>query len=428
MSTIEDIEQSFISPLDKGMPPVPALKLAEIGSQRWNVLNQDLSFPVAVIKEEELLQNASWMERFAKEQDIWLYPHGKTTMAPQLFSLQLQHGCRGISAASPLHAEVYLEYGVESVLIANQVVGRQSIRRLGALCERYPRSQFFLIVDSKENARAIHAELGSYVQERRVSLLIEFGALGGRTGVRGVEQTCELAAFLRGLGIAASGLEAFEGVFNPDDTESSAKKVTDLLQQMVDAYKQIGERGLFAPGLTYLSAGGSWFYDLVVDAFNAPEIEPKPQVIVRSGCYISHDSGLFKRAYSSLLERGILNPGDHLQPALEVWAQVQSQPEPGLAFANAGKRDISHDIELPVPEWWYRPGEHETPLNIEGHVRVTALNDQHTYLAFDDQVKLRVGDLIGLGVSHPCTTFDKWKYLFTVDGRYAVTGAVKTYF
>ena len=41
---------------------------------------------------------------------------------------------------------------------------------------------------------------------------------------------------------------------------------------------------------------------------------------------------------------------------------------------------------------------------------------------------LAVGDVVLLGISHPCTTFDKWRVLFTVDDRYRVLGAVRTFF
>ena len=56
------------------------------------------------------------------------------------------------------------------------------------------------------------------------------------------------------------------------------------------------------------------------------------------------------------------------------------------------------------------------------------MNDQHTYLRVPAEADVRVGDLIGSGISHPCTTFDKWRALFTVDDSYRVTGAILTFF
>ena len=58
------------------------------------------------------------------------------------------------------------------------------------------------------------------------------------------------------------------------------------------------------------------------------------------------------------------------------------------------------------------------------------MNDQHAYLRWgaDEADPAQVGDLIGCGISHPCTTFDKWRVLFTVDDAYRVTGAIRTFF
>lgn len=428
MSILDPITDSLILSIEKGMPPGDGMRVNDIASQGWNVLSEDMTFPIAVIQHEALLSNARWMDRFAQDQGVLLYPHGKTTMAPQLFQLQLQNGCSGITAANVIHAQVYLEHGVTSVFIANQVLGKQSIDRMRLLCADYPDAEFFVIVDSQANVEELAAGLKGCIESRQIRLLLEMGAPGGRTGVRSVDEAVALARFMSDLGVACSGIEAFEGIFNINDVAAAEHSVRQLLAGICDAYTQIAEQGFFSPGNRYLSAGGSWYYDLVADYFKRCDSSSAVEVIIRAGCTISHDSGLCKRAYANMLERGVIAPGDHLQPALEVWAQVQSQPEQGRAYANAGKRDLSHDIDLPVVRWWYRPGLHHQPQPLPGSVEVTALNDQHTYLSYDDTVSLAVGDLIGFGVSHPCTTFDKWKFLYTVDDDYTVSGAIKTFF
>ncbi len=120
--------------------------------------------------------------------------------------------------------------------------------------------------------------------------------------------------------------------------------------------------------------------------------------------------------------------GYPLQAALEVWAAVQSRPEPDLAFATLGKRDVSHDWDMPKPLKWLRPSAMNAPEPLpEGH-SVVRLNDQHAYLKIPTQSPLRVGDLVGFGISHVCTTFDKWRCLLVVDDSYRVTGAVRTFF
>jgi D-serine dehydratase len=95
-----------------------------------------------------------------------------------------------------------------------------------------------------------------------------------------------------------------------------------------------------------------------------------------------------------------------------------------------GKRDASFDLELPIAGKWYRPGRDGSPRVVPAQWTITAMNDQHAYLRFEgnEDDEPRVGDLVACGISHPCTTFDKWRALFTVDDDYRVTGAIRTFF
>jgi len=107
---------------------------------------------------------------------------------------------------------------------------------------------------------------------------------------------------------------------------------------------------------------------------------------------------------------------------------VQSLPEPLLAIVNIGKRDISYDVDLPVAEMWYQTGTHTMPVNISQRFEVTEINDQHLFLRIPPGTQLKIGDLLGFGVSHPCTTFDKWKLLLVVNDQYDVVDGVLTFF
>jgi D-serine dehydratase len=91
-----------------------------------------------------------------------------------------------------------------------------------------------------------------------------------------------------------------------------------------------------------------------------------------------------------------------------------------------GKRDVSYDMELPVPVAWHRKGM-AAPEPLDGH-SVLGLNDQHAKVARPTGSPLQVGDLICFGISHPCTTFDKWRLIPVVDDDYQVVGAVRTEF
>jgi len=116
----------------------------------------------------------------------------------------------------------------------------------------------------------------------------------------------------------------------------------------------------------------------------------------------------------------------HLAPALEVWGQVLSRPEPTLAVLNFGKRDAGHDLGLPSPVRWCRQGQASQPA--PSSWRLQTLFDQHAKLALPTEAELAVGDLVGCAISHPCTTFDKWEVVFALDDEDRVVEAIRTFF
>ena len=197
-----------------------------------------------------------------------------------------------------------------------------------------------------------------------------------------------------------------------------------LLQRVADLAQACDREQLFDGDEVLVSAGGSSIFDLV-----APRLKPalsKPvRGVLRSGCYVTHDHGSYQR-YMAVMDTR-LACGHGLQAALQVWAMVQSVPEDGLAILSAGKRDCSYDIEMPIPANWHRPG---APASVPAPAewKVSAMNDQHAYLRFGSGAAPQVGDLVGLGISHPCTTFDKWRWMAVVDERYDVVDAITTYF
>src|SRR5262249_34347503 len=191
-----------------------------------------------------------------------------------------------------------------------------------------------------------------------------------------------------------------------------------------------------------LSAGGSAFYDLVVEVFRAARVRDpsRVSVILRSGCYLTHDAGVYERSFREVTQRSEVAqhiPGK-FENALEVWAYVISVPEPGRAILGAGRRDFGHDGGPPTPIKHFRPGRNSRPTVLTAAAgtsaaggagwEIAAVNDQHAHLLLPAGADVRVGDLFGLGVSHPCTTFDKWQLLYVVDEDYRVCSAIETFF
>jgi D-serine dehydratase len=428
MVTLTSLDELLLDHRVKGMPGgIAPFPLGRIGERKWNVLREDLPLPLAVLKERALTHNSAWMRRFLDLSGAMIAPHGKTTMSPQLFARQLADGAWAMTVATVQQLQVARDFGVGRIVLANQLVGQQAIRFVFDELKRDPDFDFYCLVDSSANVAQLAAAAREAAIGRPLQVLLEGGYPGGRTGARDRAAARAVAEAVSSAApyLALRGVEGFEGLFHGADADN---EVSGFLDFLIDIAIDSDRIGFFAPDPIILSAGGSAFYDLVIERFRAAGIARECLVLTRSGCYLTHDSVLYHAADAELRRRtsGIDQLGPGLMPALEVWAYVQSRPEPQKALLTMGKRDVSYD-ELPVPLHWCRPGMSAPQTIASGHI-VTGLNDQHCHMTMPADSPLAVGDMVAFGISHPCLTFDKWQVICLVDDDYTVTGAIKTFF
>lgn len=391
----------------KGFPPRSAgLRLSEVPDAGLHL--SDLVTPVMTVHEAALSHNESTVFAWAAEQGVVLAPHGKTTMAPALWQRLLDAGAWGISVATPWQAEVAVEAGVSTVLIANAVTDRGAAHHLGALLAAAGDLRILCWADSVETVGIVADAL--HDAERPLDVLVELGDRGGRTGARSVEEGERISqAIVAAPGLRLAGVAGYEGPFGPDRSEASVAAVDAYLSTLVDLHRRLE----YPPGVRpVLSAGGSAFPDRAA-AILAPH-GADADIVLRSGAFQIHDDGF----YSRMSPFGALTSTAPLRSAMHALSRVVSQPEEGLALLDAGRRDVPFDLDLPVPQ------------SVEG--RITALNDQHAFLALADGADVSVGDVVRLGLSHPCTAFDKWRVVAVIDDPDAadprVIGAVATCF
>lgn len=420
------------SPVDgrtKGYPQDrPALPLGEVGRQGWSLRRGELGMPAAVLRRAALDQNQAFIQEFLRRTGASLCPHGKTTMAPQLFHRQLADGAWGITLATAQEARVGVEHGVRRILLANQLVLPGEVAWAQAALDADPGLDLLTLVDSVEGVE----RLSSLARGRRpLPVLVELGYPGGRTGARTVEAALAVARAVRAAPrLSLRGVECFEGLFQTADADADAARVRELLAGLGALADGVEGEGLLAPGEELVfSAGGSAYFDLVAEAWERLRLRGPARLVLRSGCTLTHDSGLYRRLVARLEARlpERWRAPRSLTPAIEVWSAVLSCPEPGLALLGMGKRDVAHDVDLPQPVRWLRPGGPPPEEAPEGW-RIERLNDQHAYLRLPAGAPLRPGDLVGCGVSHPCTTLDKWQLLFVLDEEDRVVEAVRTFF
>ncbi|HEX4320935.1 MAG TPA: amino acid deaminase [Acidobacteriaceae bacterium] len=431
--TSPTIESPTVSGLNKGLGFFGAgVEAQDIPQLDWNLLREDLSLPTAVLYEERLQHNLAWMQQFIDAYGVKLAPHGKTTMTPKLFQRQLQSGAWGITLATAHQTQVAYTHGVRRVLMANQLVGKENMAIVSRLLAD-PTFEFYCLVDSA----AIVEQLGEYFSSRgeHLNVLLELGVAGGRTGIRNNTQLeAVLAAIARWTdSIALCGVEIYEGVL---EDEASIRA---YLQRAVTVTQQLAAAGRFQRSPILLSGAGSAWYDVVAEVFSTANIGAPAEIVLRPGCYLTHDVGAYREAQKRILEHNPIARRMHegLLPALQIWAYVQSIPEAEKAIIAMGKRDASFDSGFPTPALHFRPSKNEirdnesgeaAPKSSPSHWKITKMMDQHAFLQISANDDLRVGDMIAFDISHPCLTFDKWRTLPVVNAQYKVIDIVETFF
>jgi D-serine dehydratase len=416
-------KDALIQPWNKGLGAMSrALEPAEIAARGWRLLEEDLSLPAAVLYESKLQHNLAWMQSFAAEYGARLAPHGKTTMAPKLFARQIGAGAWGITLATAQQTRAAYTHGVRRVLMANQLVGRQNMEMIAELI-RDPGFEFYCLVDSAAQVE----QLGRFFSAKgqRLNVLLEAGVEGGRTGVRNAEQRDALLGALeswRGT-LLLCGVEFFEGVL---DSEAGVRA---FLTWAVELARFAAQAKRFDRDPVILTGAGSAWYDVVAEVFAEADLGCAKEIILRPGCYLTHDAGVYRTAQERILATNPIARRMHsgLEPALQLWAYVQSVPEERKAVIGLGKRDAAFDTGLPLPVLHYRPGA-ATPSQTPAHWKLTRMMDQHAFLEIDPGDEVQPGDMIGFDISHPCLTFDKWRYIPVVDDTYRVIDIVETFF
>ena len=417
--------------------PVSPCSVDEVRAAGWRL--GDLWLPAVVLRRDALDHNLDRFARWCAEHNVDYAPHGKTTMAPQLWAEQLEGGAWGITAATVAQARTMRRYGVRRVLVANEIVEPGQLRWVAdALAE--PGFDLISLVDSPAGLAAMEKALSEAGAPRPLPVLVELGVPGRRTGVRGLDAAAELAERVAASRwVRLAGIEGYEGVLRArrdiaspgpgpgtgdgaDGRRGGAEAVPAYLAELMDLAVVADRRGLFSgTDEIIVTAGGSAYFDLVADAFAAlPPLSRPVHAVVRSGCYLTHDHISYELV--SPLRREA--DADPLRPALVAYARVLSCPEPGRALLGGGKRDVPFDVHLPVPLTVWRAG---TARAVDGRATVVALNDHHAFCDYDGDL-LAVGDVVELGLSHPCTTFDKWALIPVVDADGRVVDAVRTLF
>ncbi len=397
---------------------------AQLANQGWNILDEQVSLPVAVVKQNAISQNAKWMSQFAARSEVLLAPHGKTTMSIELFQQQLAEGAWAITLATVPQVVNAAKAGIKRIILANQLVGKYHFELISELLRQFD-IEFYCFVDSIENATA----LGEYFNQHAISLniLLEVGVEEGRCGWRDLStldalvNTCQR---YRCLEIA--GLGFYEGVISGQNAQL---RVTEFVQGVADKAFEFKVLGYFNNDAPIITGAGSAWYDVVAQNMNQVLNKDDFRLVIRPGCYLIHDTGIYAHAQHEVLARSQLacDINGDLVSSLYIWAYVASIPESGLAIIAMGKRDVAFDAGLPIAEFHYCPVTQCLKV-VDADMRIEKIMDQHCMMRYSTQTTLKVGDMLCFSTSHPCLTFDKWRQIGVIEQDWVITKTISTHF
>jgi D-serine dehydratase len=390
-----------------------------------SIFSEVIDYPIAVLTADEMDSNSREMMDYCQRNGFLIAPHGKTYMAPTLLEKQLADGVWGFSATSNWQMRTLYSMGVNRIILTNEIVNSTAIKWIAETQKKNKNFELMIYVDSVDGVKLLESTLVKFKLAKPIDVLIEIGFLGGRGGARSKETAIEVAlAVSKSNYLRLRGVSGFEGIALPPENGTVLDGVNLLLDLIVNTAKELDSLGCFAKTQEIvLSAGGSNFFDRAVDKFSPVSLSKPIIKILRAGCYLTHDDGDTSpddRVTDSKLDL------PHFQPALHVWGEVLSIPEPTRAIVGIGRRDASFDLSMPVPKFIRRRGSDliESVAGMSTHT----MNDQHLYLNLSKETKVNLGDLISFGIVHPCTTFDKWRTMVVVDSNYRIVSIIDTYF
>jgi D-serine deaminase-like pyridoxal phosphate-dependent protein len=414
---------------DKALPPAFwGRTVAEVLADRPRL--SQLPTPLMTLSAPGLRHNVDTLATWCTRHGVELAPHGKTTMAPALWAMQLDAGAWAITLANGFQLGVARAYGVQRVLIANAVISPLQLRWIADELAADPSFEVLVWADSVRTVEQMEAARSAYVgaDARPLDVLVEVGGIGGRTGARDLETALAVGdAIAKASTLRLAGVAGYEGAIGHGVDEANLEEVRAYLRELATVHHRL--RPLYDEDVVpVVSAGGSQYFEQVAKVL-ASEAGEGARVVLRSGAYISHDDGLYRRV--SPLGEHPRTDGEQLVPAMHGWMRITSQPEPGLAIFDGGRRDFPFDQDYPEPQL-IRPRSDGSPILPATGMKVKNLNDQHGFLRFGDDQDVVIGDELRVGLSHPCTAFDKWGLIPVVDDPDAadpvIVDLVRTFF
>jgi D-serine deaminase-like pyridoxal phosphate-dependent protein len=238
---------------------------------------EELKTPAIVADIESLDANLLLMAGFFEDKHCKLRPHFKSHKCVTLARRQLETGnAVGITCAKVSEAEKLVEGGITDILIANQVIGADKVRRVAELNRR---ATVRVAVDSAEGVKQIGRAAGA--AGVTVGVLVEVDVGMNRCGVLPGEPVLELAGLVDRTGrLRFDGLQGYEGhLVTVEDYRERATQVKSALEPLIDTKKTLESSGL---PVSIVSSGGTGTYDITGRLEGIDELQPGSYALMDS--------------------------------------------------------------------------------------------------------------------------------------------------
>ena len=182
----QEILNSNLDTSVKGISEISKVKLKNIPKKKWNILKEDVQFPILTINKSIFRKNIDSMHMYASSNNIFLAPHSKTSMSPQLLLKIKNRGCWGFTVANNQQLSVLLRMGINRIIIANLITNKSNLLNLFKLTNKYSSSKIYLCVDSQYGANLIYKLAKEYKLNTTIRIFIEIGNKNSRSGIRNI--------------------------------------------------------------------------------------------------------------------------------------------------------------------------------------------------------------------------------------------------
>ena len=329
----------------------------------------DLQTPVLVIDLDELEHNIGVIAAAYRDSTVKLRPHIKNHKSTQIAWQQINAGgtVGGVCSAKVSEAEVFVEAGVPNVLIANQIVHPDKIRRLASLALR---ADMMVAIDDAEQIGRLSQ--GAVAAGASIGVVIEIDTMMRRGGVRNIEHAVQLAE----LATAANGVR-FRGVMSHQvpttpmpSRDERYRQGGAFMDHVLDVKHAIEAKDI---AVEVVSTGESWTYDVAKTMPEVTEIE--------GGSYI-----VMEVPYSYMTE---------FHYAAKIIGTVVERPDDHSAVGDVTVEAI---------------GRPNGPPTLEGRADVTVADIDHhgTQFKSSEPMPLAVGDRYTLITHQQDITMNRW--------------------